>query len=97
MKPEVGMGATMRLGSDCYPYTIIWINEISSRLLMQPDHYQLIEGNAHNSEHQVYTYTANPAANSVQVSRRKDGSWRIVNEQTPVSIGNRRAYRDPSF
>ena len=74
VRPEVGMGATMILGSDAHPYTIIWVSDSRRRIKIQPDYYDLIEGNRHTSEYQVYRYTRNRFAPSKTVSFRKNGS-----------------------
>ena len=96
MKPKVGMGATMRLGSDCYPYTIIWVNDKKNQAAMQSDNFIMVKGSL-ESESQTYEYSTNTDSRQVIISLRKNGSWRVACSQTPVSIGNRRAYRDPSF
>ncbi len=97
-KPEVGMGATVHLGSDCYPYTIIDINKQGTRIMIQPDHYELIKGStAHESQTYRYTPSIVATEHALRVSLRFNGHWRVVKAKTLVSIGHRRAYRDPCF
>ena len=98
LKPEIGMGATMGVGSDRYPYTI---TEIVSpkRIWVQSDEYRRIDSNG-QSESQKYTFTRNPHGTKTLITLRKNGRWVRMGEQmggTSWAIGRRDAYQDPSF
>lgn len=96
--PEVGMGATYGVGSDCYPYTIV---EILSprRIVVQADSYTALPGNDPFSENQSYEYFRNPQGHLVTLSLRKNGRWVPVGQSNygGFAIGHRRFYQDPCF
>lgn len=96
--PEVGMGATYGIGSDCYPYTIV---EVKSRttILVRADDYQRTDNNGYGG-HQEYDYYPNPEAGLETVTLRKNGRWvkkgySMNSGCGNVYIGYRRAYYDP--
>ena len=93
--PEVGMGVTMVVGSDCYPYSIIAVRS-ANRIVVQADDYRAAR--VHNYGEDVpYEYTANPQGSTQLLSLRKDGYWRGIGVENYPSfrIGKRRYYRDP--
>jgi hypothetical protein len=98
IQPTVGMGATQQVGSDRYPFSIMEIK--SDRcLVVQADEYVLTEGSG-QSEHQVYSYSPNCLGTTRTLTFRKNGRW--VQEGQGMNsehwyIGDRNAYRDPSF
>lgn len=97
--PEVGMGATMVVGSDCYPYTII---EVCSprQIIVQADQYRRKDKRGPFTEQQEYNYTPNPQAPKQVFTLRKNASWHRLGESMKgcsLFIGHRRAYQDPSF
>lgn|SRR5574337_164337 len=94
--PSVGMGATIRVGSDSYPTTIIQITRNGKRIVIQEDNAIRTDNNG-LSELQEYTYQTNPNGAIYIATLRKDGRYRLQGEQTPVYIGVRRKYYDPSF
>ena len=103
--PEVGMGATQFVGSDCYPYTVISIDRIDNQGLpyivtLRADHATRTDRNG-LSEHQEYDYTPDEDGRIITVSRRRNGQWREVYSRGArtgfVAFGWRRRYRDPSF
>jgi len=105
IEPEVGMGATLIVGSDNYPYTITEVvrDRISGRVglfTMREDVARRIDQNG-LSESQEYEYESDEQGNVSIVRRRKDGSWRVErshgNGTGYVHVGSRRKYRDPSF
>lgn len=100
MEPEIGMGATLCVGSDRYPYTIVDIvtnkrTGLATILTMRADNFRLIGGSI-LSEHQEYEYTSDPAGVAIIVRKRSDGSWKVNRGETPVVIGVKNYYRDPS-
>lgn len=94
--PSIGMGATIRIGSDSYPATIIQVTRNGKRIVLQEDDATRTDKNG-LSELQEYTYQSNPNGTTHIATLRKDGRYRLQGEQIPVSIGIRRKYYDPSF
>lgn len=94
--PSVGTGATIRIGSDSYPATIIQVTRNGKRIVLQEDNATRTDSNG-MSELQDYTYETNPNGTTHIATLRKDGRYRLVGEQIPVSIGIRRKYYDFSF
>lgn len=94
--PELGMGATIQVGSDSYPGTIIQITRNGKRIVVQEDLATRTDSNG-MSECQEYTYQPNPNGAIHIATLRKDGRYRITGCKTPISIGFRRKYYDFSF
>lgn len=104
--PEIktGTGATYSIGSDRYPYTVISVNfkedGTPKTLMVQADKYERINRND-NSEQQEYVFSPNPSALIIFLTLRKNGRW--VETGQPLDspgrwiIGERQAYKDPSF
>jgi hypothetical protein len=49
------------------------------------------------SDAQEYRYEPNENGRTYEVTRRKDGSYRVKGTEMRVRIGTRRAYHDYSF
>lgn len=94
--PTVGMGATIHVGSDSYPATVIQVTRNGKRVVIQEDTATRIDSNG-MSESQDYKYEPNPQGEIHIVTLRKDGRYRETGGKTPVSIGFRRKYYDFSF
>jgi hypothetical protein len=98
--PEVGMGVTMSVGSDRYPYTIVEVINPSKKIIIQEDTARLVEGSA-MSEHQKYEYAPNPEGKLVTLTKRKFGKWVTQGESvyggSRFYLGERAQYLDPSF
>lgn len=94
--PSIGMGATIRIGSDSYPVTIIQVTQNGKKIVLQEDEATRTDNNG-LSELQEYTYQTNPNGTTHIATLRKDGRYRLQGEQIPVYIGIRRKYYDPSF
>jgi hypothetical protein len=88
---NIGDGATLHVGSDCYPLTVVAKTKRSVRL--QRDEFTAAEGHNYYGE-QKYTYTPNPNGAQV-IARMTKRGWRSGG--SPVSFAGRRAYQDPSF
>ena len=90
----VGDGATYRVGSDRYPYTVIEVRRNGRQLVLQADDYKLIKGDWLSQED--YEFTPNPDGATMTVnwapSRKRFGG-----KYSSVSVGDRDAYRDPHF
>ena len=94
--PTIGMGATISVGSDRYPATVIQVTQNGKRVVIQEDDATRTDNNG-LSESQTYTFQTNPNGTIHIVTLRKDGRYRISGGQTPVWIGSRDKYLDPSF
>jgi len=99
--PEVGMGATLLMWSDRMPYTIHKVE--GKKIWASPDNYKRIDDNGPYTESQDYEYS-NPNENKPEkweiFRLRKNGRWVKVGQSlksTPLHIGKREAYIDPSF
>lgn len=95
--PEVGMGATLRVGSDAYPYTIVEVT--GKTLTAQRDNAKLVSG-SRMSEDQEYEYEPNPNAKKNVFTLRKNGRWVEKGagmNSASLFIGHRRQYMDPSY
>ena len=97
--PEVGMGATLRVGSDCYPHTIVEI--LSTKAIeIQRDHSVMApEGNYFGD--QVWNITSDPDGVTEVYTLRRNGKWHLKGQPMTnyggLRIGNRRRYEDPHF
>jgi len=96
IEPEIGMGATTGVGSDCYPYTIVGMNDKKTKIIVQKDLVEKAEGYDYYSN-QVYTYIPDPNASKRTFTLRHNGYWVEMNGYQHLSVGVRRAYQDPSF
>jgi len=96
IEPEVGMGATLSIGSDCYPATIIETNKTKTKIIIQQDLQEIDEGYDYYSN-QVYKFIRNPDGEKRTFTLRKNGYWMEMNGRQILSIGHKRAYQDPSF
>jgi hypothetical protein len=96
--PQIGMGATIAIGTDAYPATIVAIK--GKKVLVQMDEYRRTDKNG-ISEDQKYEYYPNPNAPTKTFTLRKNGRFVIegdsMNSSVRMYIGSRRAYQDPSF
>lgn len=100
LKPEIGMGCTIQVGSDRYPATIVRI-VTPITIEIQEDLFRRADNNG-QSEDQTWIYKLNPSAPTIRVRQRKSGDWRTQQTETYrsknyVFIGERDAYQDPSF
>lgn len=99
--PQIGEGATLIVGSDRYPYTVVAI-EGPKRILVQQDEYYGVKGHDNSyTEDQRYVYLPNKNAPVKRFTLRKNGAWVELGyglrEGSPLVVGVRRAYMDPSF
>jgi hypothetical protein len=94
--PKIGMGATIQHWSDRTPCTIIYVSDSGKKIHLQYDIYHRLDQNG-MSELQKYIYKPDPSGQVVKASLRKDGRFRLVKSQTPVTIGIRNRYYDYSF
>lgn len=95
--PKVGDGATMSVGSDCYPATVVKVSPSGKTVEIQMDEYTRYDLGGPFTEDQRYNYHRNPNG-GIRIVRMTKRGWRIGGQRgTPVSFGTRRAYQDPSF
>lgn len=99
--PQEGMGATMQVGSDCYPYTVVEVAHDLSYILVQPDNHNL-GPNFDYYANQSYTYFPCPEAEIVKYTLRKNGRYMLAGAARraywcEIHVGHRRYYQDPSF
>jgi hypothetical protein len=96
-KPEIGMGATRYMGSDCYPYTIVGFSK--KTILVTRDDAKLVSGSDQTGD-AVYEYIAQTNQEPEIFTLRKDGQYHRKGESirgTYLIIGHRRLYQDPHF
>jgi hypothetical protein len=97
-QPEVGMGATYHINSDCSPYTIVSTNATGKTIQVQRDDYHAVSGTYPDCE---YEYTPNLEAQIETYTRRKNGVYHLkgqpMTHYSGLTIGRRRYYRDPHF
>lgn len=100
IEPEVGMAATISVGSDSYPATIVEVSSNRKTIKVQKDDAVRTDTNGF-SESQTYEYSRNIFAHKDTFTLRKNGRWIRkgfdMNSGTPIWIGHRRKYWDPSF
>ena len=98
--PTVGMGATVGIGSDCYPVTVIAVSDNLRTVTVQTDIYTPAPGYDYFGN-QVHNFTPNTDGAVDVWTLRNHG--RYSRKGYPkgtgfyISFGSRRAYSDPSF
>lgn len=99
MLPFVGMPATIAVGSDRYPATVVEVKTPRKIVIQEDD--SMDRANNLYTEDQKYTYFENPLGNKKVYSFRKNGYW--VEEGSAshngrvLFLGTRSKYRDPSY
>ena len=106
MVPVAGMGATLSIRSDSYPYTIHRVSRDLKQIWISPDNHKWIpddpkklDGNGH------YEYSNNNAGRDSAwqlFTRRKNGRYvmhgvGMRQSGVTLTIGHRSYYQDPSF
>ena len=56
--PEVGMGATGGFGSDCYPFTVVWVSADKKKIEVTHDTHTPAPGCDYYTN-QIFNYTSN--------------------------------------
>jgi hypothetical protein len=92
----IGEGATVSIGSDSYPYTIIDVSESGKTIYLREDKVERTDSNG-MSEIQEYKYSPNLEGQEIKATKRKNGAWKTTGDNRLVSIGVRRRYYDFSF
>jgi hypothetical protein len=91
---KIGDGATISVGSDSYPATVIKVTPKS--ITVQEDYATCISGNSHNSEDQRWQITRD-LSGRITTARWSEKRQRYQSHGTPVYVGHRRRYNDPCF
>lgn len=93
--PMVGQGATIHIGSDRYPATIIAISASGKTVTLREDQFYRTDRNG-ISELQSYAYETNELGKEHKARLRKSGRYYTARGFL-VTLGTREAYRDPTF
>lgn len=93
--PKVGDGATLRVGSDTYPFTVVSVSTAGGRIGIRKCRARRIDSNG-LSEQQEYEYDEDESA-PVRLASWSPTKGRYHSGGSPLSIGVRRYYQDPSF
>lgn len=99
VKPIIGQGVTIGIGSDCYPGTIIEISNNNKKVVIQIDDTEPTEGFEYYGN-QVYNITPDPTGRKETWTYRKRGVWAQLRSAKAIgylSFNGRRKYSDPSF
>lgn len=101
--PEVGMGATLGVGSDAYPYTIHKVSDDLKKIWVSADEHDIVGGPYKYGETSNYTYSNHNENNETRwtlFTLRKNGRYirkgATINDRA-LQIGHRVYYQDPSF
>ena len=70
LNPIVGMGVTLKVGTDRYVYTIINVNNSKKQIKIQQDICKRTDSNGHSAD-QTYEYYNNPNGKIIILSLRK--------------------------
>lgn len=98
--PVVGQGATVSIGSDCYPATVIEVSKNLRTVTIQMDTYTPAPGYEYFGN-QVHEFFPNPDGAIEIWTLRNHGRYAKKGSKKGsgfcLSLNGRRAYSDPSF
>jgi len=86
--------ATLTIGSDRYPLTIVGKSISGHCLSFRHDTFNRTDRNG-QSEIQAYEYVSIPDGEVLKAYRTKDGRYR--HKGSLVTVGRRSCYQDPAF
>lgn len=92
--PRVGDPATECVGSDRYPYTVVAVSPSGKTIKAQQDREVFVKGSEADGSAE-YVYERNPKSAVREYRLDKNGVYRHFG--TPLIVGHRRYYRDPSY
>jgi len=92
----IGEGATVSVGSDSYPYTIVDVSKSGKTITLREDKCERTDSNG-MSEAQEYNYFRDFNGKEIKATKRKTGAWKTTGGNSMVSIGVRRRYYDFCF
>lgn len=103
-EPEVGMGASILVGTDRYAATVVEVlrhrNGKLRGVVVQEDR-ATPRGSVVYTEHQEYDYARDPDAARKVFTLRKDGRFVLASDRARngqgLRVGVRESYRDPHF
>jgi hypothetical protein len=93
--PVVGMGATKLGWTDRHAYTVVHVCS-PRKVIVRRDNATLVAGSC-ATEYQKYNFEPGQEGFDKTVTLRKDGKWRVANDGSLFTIGERSEYRDPTF
>ena len=95
--PEVGMGATVYVGTDRWAGTIVKVSPSLKRVQIQLD--KVWRTRNWTQENQQYLYALDPDGDVKAATYRPEGLWRIQGVRTwgACVFGRRDYYQDPEF
>ena len=94
--PVCGDYATHFVGSDRYPYEVVYVSKSGKMVHLRPLNYRRIDDNG-LSETQEYEYTQTEGGATMKATMHKDGKYHAVGTSGVVTLNGARAYFDPSF
>jgi|ERR1035437_900944 hypothetical protein len=95
-KPKIGMGATVFHYTDRSAATVERISKSGKVVWLREDRAVRLDKYG-QSETQSYMFEPIAYGKLFRASKRKDGQWRISNDDRKVVLGVRDAYHDYSF
>lgn len=96
MNPEIDMGVTIRIGSDCIPATIIYISPNKNKILLQEDECCRLDNNEMD-ENQSYSIKTDCNGEKHFAFLRKNGNYYLPKTKQKITLNSRRKYYDYSF
>ncbi len=97
--PDLGMGATLHIGSDSYSYTVTRVIS-PTRILVRPDDVSGDTSYGARGNKEAVTYAIS-VRGDVEYTFRRNGVWGEKGKHgpwaRPLHLGSRRAYCDPDF
>lgn len=96
MNPEIGMGATIVIGTDCRPATIIFISLNKKKILLQEDKCLRLDSNGMD-ENQSYSYESDPNGTKYFAYLHKNNLYYLSRAKQKIILNYRRRYYDYSF
>jgi hypothetical protein len=96
LAPEIGMGATNAVGSDSYPYEIVWVSKSKKQIKVRRMNHTLVSGNEQDGSAE-YSYSSDVKAEEHLLRLTARGGWKPKEYRTLFWIGTARYRQDPSF
>lgn len=96
MTPEIGMGATIVIGTDCIPATIIFVSLNKKKILLQEDKCCRLDSNGMD-ENQSYSYESDSNGKTYFAYLRKNNLYYLSRAKQKIILNYRRRYYDYSF
>ena len=96
-KVRVGDGATMSVGSDMYPYTVVEVNKSGKTLTIQQDDFTLVSGDIYSGAEYSYSQNKDAQTEVVRWSDKRNCFKGAGRHGTRVYVEYRNYYYDPCF